>query len=136
METPVLERDPEAPEQERDPTETPPDQPATPEPEGPNWPQDDPAPDDAALEDLHMEGDEGYLSTDFGGKAPTDSKLQIVGRAIAIEGQLKKGTTIRATIELKVGGGRLDDKEDSQTGQVVACTRKHYARIVGFTRQS
>lgn len=123
------------------------DAPATPEPDGPNQPQDDPGsapqpgddPPPADTQDsgdeLHVEGDEGYLTTDFGGKAPTDSKLQITGKAITVEGQFQKGQRITAMVELVIGGGGVRDKTDSATGQVVACTRTHEARIVGFARK-
>lgn len=85
-------------------------------------------------EELFMEGDEAYPSTDAGGKAPTDSKLQIVGRSISIEGQVRKGARIQALVELEVGAVKFQDKKDSQTDQVVASTRTHYAQIVGFAR--
>jgi HSP20 family molecular chaperone IbpA len=130
MESTTLER----PETER---ETPEDEPATPEPDGPNRPQDEPGEPESAApgEELYMEGDEGYLTTDVGGKKPTDSKLQIVGRSVEIEGQVKKGGRIRAIVELEVGAVKFQDKKDGQTGQVVASTRTHYASIVGFAKQ-
>jgi hypothetical protein len=129
MESTTLER----PETER---ETPEDEPATPEPDGPNRPQDGPGEPESAApgEELYMEGDEGYLTTEAGGKAPTDSALAVVGRSIQIEGQVKKGMTIRATVELQVGDVKFSDKHDTATGQVVACTRTHYAQIKGFAR--
>lgn len=114
-----------------EPQEPPDENPAVPEPDEPGEPQGGAEPG----EDLYMEGDSTDLTTDVGGKKPTDSKLQIVGKSIEIEGQVKKGARIRAIVELEVGGVKHQDKRDGPTGQVVACTRTHYASIVGFARQ-
>lgn len=127
METPTLERPPEAPE------ETPEDNPSTPEPDGPNQPQDNPPAQ--ADDELSIEGDDGYLDTQAGGKAPTSSKLQITGRSVEIEGQFAKGKRITAMVELVIGDVKFADQTDSETGQVVACTRTHYARIAGFAKK-
>ena len=120
--TPVQDPD----ETQRDVTEPPADDPQTPEPDGPNKPQD--------TGELEVEGSESRLNNDAGGKAPTDSKLMVIGKAIAVDGQFRKGQRIRATVELEVGGVNFQDKHDGPTGQVVACTRTARARIVGFAR--
>lgn len=137
METATLD-----PPVETDPTPMPHDPSAdgTGDPNAPDPPgADDPTePDEQAQapEELHVEGDEGHLTTDAGGKSPTDSKLLIMGKAIEVEGQFKKGQRVRATVELEIGAVHFRDKRDTATGQIVACTRTADARVVGFARQS
>jgi ribosomal protein L21E len=113
-------------ESQRDVTEPPADDPQTPEPDGPNQPQDE----------LQTDGTQSKLTLDAGGKAPTDSKLQVVGKAVSVEGEFKKGDRIRATVELEITGVKFQDKHDGPTGQVVASTRTGYGTIVGFARLS
>lgn len=139
METATLD-----PPVETDPTPMPHDPPAdgTGDPNAPDPPGADdpttvePEPTTPQAEQEPVAGDEGYLTTDAGGKTPTDSKLQILGTTLHVEGQIQKGAVIRGTIELRVGGLHFDDKEDGATGQVIASTRKHRAKIIGFARQS
>lgn len=126
-----------------DPTaapETPPEpQPPAPEPpaEGDNAPEADlPNGEDHDSDDDAMEaflGTGPQLSLAVGGKQPTASKFSIVGGAVAMEGQFKKGETVRAEVELRVGEVHFVDKVDGD-GNVTATTRKHQARIESIRR--
>jgi hypothetical protein len=66
-----------------------------------------------------------------GGKQPTTSTLRLVGGKIEVDGQFAKGETIVVRIEAVVNEIGFKDQEDSKTGQVVGCERRHRARITG-----
>lgn len=67
-----------------------------------------------------------------GGKQPTTSTLRLVGGKIEVDGQFEKGETVVVRIEAKVNEVGFKDQEDSKTGQVVGCERRHRARITGI----
>jgi hypothetical protein len=60
-----------------------------------------------------------------GGKQPTTSTLRLVGGKIEVDGQYAKGETIVVRIEAVVNEIGFKDQEDSKTGQVVGCERRH-----------
>jgi hypothetical protein len=66
-----------------------------------------------------------------GGKQPTTSTLRLVGGKIEVDGQYAKGERIVVRIEAVVNEIGFKDQEDSKTGQVVGCERRHRARITG-----
>jgi len=91
-------------------------------------------PDEAARAAAQLIGlaEGGQLSFAVGGKKPDESKLKLAGRSISVPGaQLSKGEELTIQCRIRVGEIHFIDKVDSATEQVVGCTRKQVARIVG-----
>lgn len=94
---------------------------------------DPPAP--AVFEtDLVLEGSDGQLSFEVGGKRVTSSELKLVGGKLEVEGQFAKGERAVLRVEIEVGEVAFVDSRDGKTGQVVGCARRHKARIVNVSR--
>ena len=83
---------------------------------------------------IGLEGS-GQLTFAVGGKKPDVSKVQLVGRSIDLPGaQMEKGREYTIQCRVRVGSVHFDDKVNSATDEVVGCTRKHKARIIGDVR--
>lgn len=93
-------------------------------------PVPDPQDEQGDGQSLVLPGSE-QLSFSIGGKKPTSSKLTLTGGQIEVEGQFKKGEIVVFQVEAVVEEVAFRDQVDSKTRQVVGCTRKQKARIVG-----
>jgi hypothetical protein len=78
-------------------------------------------------------GSDNQLSLSVGGKKPTASEFKVVGGAVAVEGQFKKGDIVRAEVTLRVGEVAFADKVDGE-GTITDTTRRHKARIESIRR--
>lgn len=80
---------------------------------------------------LVIEGLQGQLGFNVGGKKPTSSTLKIVGGRVDLpKSSVQKGETIVVRAVLQVGEVGFVDQLDKATGQVVSCERRHKARII------
>jgi hypothetical protein len=117
--------DPDAPPDGDQPADTPPNEAQADLPNG-----DDHASDEAI--ELIL-GSDNQLSLSVGGKKPTASEFKVVGGAVAVEGQFKKGDIVRAHVTLRVGEVAFADKVDGE-GTITDTTRRHKARIESIRR--
>lgn len=67
---------------------------------------------------------------EVGGKKPTSTSLRMSGGKIDSDEEYEKGDLLRITYEVRVGELAFIDKQDSKTGQVVACERKHVLKPI------
>lgn len=90
-------------------------------------------PDEAAAraEATVLGMEQGQLSFAVGGKKPDSSKLGLRGRAVSLPGQFTKGDEVTVQMRIRIGEVHFVDKVDSQTEEVIGCTRRQIARIVG-----
>lgn len=91
------------------------------------------AEDGEGLEELYIEGTQGQLSLNVGGRKPDTSTVSLRGGQIAVEGQLQKGDTVTLLITARVGEVVIADKMDP-AGFVKATTRRHVLRTESVRR--
>jgi hypothetical protein len=91
---------------------------------------DGPFPDDGDGQ-LLIPGTGSGLSLKVTGKKPTTATLTLVGGKIDVSGSFDKGERIALYVEAVVNDVGFKDTEDSKTGQVTGCERRHKARITG-----
>jgi hypothetical protein len=73
----------------------------------------------------------GQLSFNVGGKKPDTSTLRLSAHEIAVPGQVRKGDEVVIQVRIRVEQVVFRDRIDGATQQVIGCTRKQVARIVG-----
>lgn len=82
----------------------------------------------AYTEHLRIDGTT-QIALDLGGKRATSTVLKLRGRSIEVDGSLRNGDRIKATIEIVVRDARTSHKVDKPTGIVVEAVDKFEADI-------
>lgn len=95
-------------------------------------PEDEDTGDEEA-EGLVLDGDH-QLSLTIGGAKPTSSVLKLKGGSLELDGEFRKGSRLRVTLDLRVGAVKIEDTVDSGSGEVKSTKRTQWATIEGVQR--